>query len=161
MPALSRMASLKCPCLRSASALQSPYLKQEGRQMADQRPNILFIFTDQQRADTIHAGGNPIIRTPNLDRLCREGVRFSSAFTPSPECVPARCSLIYGRYPHQTGCFSNANPMPDDSNTLMAALSAAGYRTHAVGKMHLRRSRRLCAVCRAVRSGKSAAPGSS
>jgi len=50
--------------------------------------------------------------------------------------VPARCSLIYGRYPHQTGCFSNANPMPDDSNTLMAALSAAGYRTHAVGKMH-------------------------
>jgi arylsulfatase len=105
--------------------------------MADQRPNILFIFTDQQRADTIHAAGNPVIRTPHLDRLCREGVRFSSAFTPSPECVPARCALITGRYPHQTGCYSNADPMPEPAETFMDVLRASGYRTHAIGKMHL------------------------
>ncbi|NLV74936.1 MAG: sulfatase-like hydrolase/transferase [Chloroflexi bacterium] len=104
--------------------------------MLQRRPNILFIITDQQRADTIAAGGNPVIKTPALDRLCRDGVRFSSAYTPSPECVPARCSLIYGRYPHRTGCFSNANPMPSDEGTLMQRLTEAGYRTHAVGKLH-------------------------
>ncbi|MCE5257490.1 MAG: sulfatase-like hydrolase/transferase [Chloroflexi bacterium] len=104
--------------------------------MPDCRPNILLIFTDQQRADTIHAGGNSVIRTPNLDKLCREGVRFSSAYTPSPECVPARCSLIFGKYPHQAGCYSNAEPMPESADTFMAALSMAGYRTHGIGKMH-------------------------
>ncbi|MHB1356086.1 MAG: sulfatase family protein [Anaerolineae bacterium] len=104
--------------------------------MAEQRPNILFIFTDQQRGDTIHAGGNPVIRTTHLDRLCREGVRFSNAFTPSPECVPARCALITGKYPHHTGCFSNADPMPQASDTFMSALGAVGYRTHAIGKLH-------------------------
>ncbi|MHB9033540.1 MAG: sulfatase family protein [Anaerolineae bacterium] len=104
--------------------------------MPEGRPNILFIFTDQQRADTIHAGGNPVIRTPALDRLCREGVRFSSAYTPSPECVPARCSLIFGKYPHQTGCYSNAEPMPAWDDTFMQALTSAGYRTHAIGKLH-------------------------
>ena len=57
--------------------------------MAD-RPNILLIFTDMQRADTIAALGNPVIRTPALDRLVREGTAFDSAYSPSPVCVPAR-----------------------------------------------------------------------
>jgi len=100
------------------------------------RPNILLIFTDQQRADTIHAGGNPVIRTPNLDRLVREGTLFRNAYTPSPVCVPARCSLIFGRYPHNTGCFDNGYPMPGNIPSLMSLLSEAGYRTHGIGKMH-------------------------
>jgi choline-sulfatase len=100
------------------------------------RPNILLIFTDQQRADTIHAAGNPVIRTPSLDRLVREGVLFTSAYTPSPVCVPARCSLVYGQYPHRTGCVDNGDPMPDDRPSLMQLLSEAGYRTHGIGKMH-------------------------
>jgi len=100
------------------------------------RPNILLIFTDQQRHDTVHAGGNPVIRTPNLDRLVREGVLFRSCYTPSPVCVPARCSLIYGQYPHRTGCVDNGYPMPEDRPSLMQALSEAGYRTHGIGKMH-------------------------
>jgi arylsulfatase len=100
------------------------------------RPNILLFFTDQQRADTIHAGGNPVIRTPNLDRLADEGVRFSSAFTPSPVCVSARCSMIHGQYPHNTGCAYNGDAMPTDRPTFMQALTEAGYRTHGVGKMH-------------------------
>jgi len=101
-------------------------------------PNIVLIFTDQQRADTIGAGGNPVIRTPNLDRLVREGTLFSSAYTTSPVCVPARCSLIYGQYPHRTGCFSNAYLMPQDRPSFMSLLTEAGYRTHGVGKMHFR-----------------------
>jgi len=100
------------------------------------QPNILLLFTDQQRHDTIHAAGNPIIRTPHLDRLAREGVLFRSAYTPSPVCVPARCSMIYGQYPHRTGCADNGDPMPTDRPSIMDLLRGAGYRTHGIGKMH-------------------------
>jgi len=100
------------------------------------RPNILLLFTDQQRHDTLHAGGNPIIKTPALDRLCREGTRFSSAYTPSPVCISARCALIHGLYAHQTGCARNSDPMPEDKPTMMQALTEGGYRTHGIGKMH-------------------------
>ena len=51
------------------------------------RPNVLILFTDMQRADTIHGLGNPVIRTPNLDRLVKEGTAFTSCYTPSPVCV--------------------------------------------------------------------------
>ena len=100
------------------------------------RPNILLIYTDQQRADTIHAAGNPVIKTPHLDRLAREGTLFRSSYTASPVCVSARCSLIYGQYPHNTGCFSNGYPMPDDRPSFVQLLTEAGYRTHGIGKMH-------------------------
>ncbi|RKY73384.1 MAG: hypothetical protein DRN21_04305 [Thermoplasmata archaeon] len=86
-------------------------------------PNILLIFTDQQRSDTIHAAGNPVIKTPHLDRLVQEGVLFRSAYTPSPVWVPARCSMIYGQYPHKTGCADNGDPMPEDRPSLMQVLS--------------------------------------
>lgn len=100
------------------------------------RPNVLLIFTDQQRADTIHALGNPIIKTPNLDRLVGDGVAFTRAYTPSPVCVAARCSMIYGQYPLHTGCHDNM-PMPVDSRvSFMGALTEAGYRTHGIGKCH-------------------------
>ena len=59
-----------------------------------QRPNILHLFTDQQRFDTIAALGNSPIRTPNLDRLVREGTAFTRAYSPSPECVPARGCMM-------------------------------------------------------------------
>ncbi|MCX7804936.1 MAG: sulfatase-like hydrolase/transferase [Planctomycetota bacterium] len=101
------------------------------------RPNILLIFTDQQRADTIGSLGNPVIRTPNLDRLRSEGTAFTSAYTPSPVCVPARCSMIYGQYPQRTGCYDNAFPMPEDGReSFVDALTRAGYRTHGIGKCH-------------------------
>ncbi|MCC7495807.1 MAG: sulfatase-like hydrolase/transferase [Fimbriimonadaceae bacterium] len=99
------------------------------------RPNILFIFTDQQRWDTIGALGNPIIRTPTLDRLCAEGTAFTSCYTPSPVCVSARCSLVTGQPPHRTGCDDNL-PMPADLPSFMDSLSAAGYQCHGLGKMH-------------------------
>ena len=100
------------------------------------KPNILHLFTDQQRFDTIHALGNPIIRTPNLDRLCREGTVFTNAFTPSPVCISARCSMTHGQYPQNTGCYANA-PRPDDGHeTFMQALTRSGYRTAGIGKCH-------------------------
>lgn len=100
------------------------------------RPNILHIFVDQQRFDTIGALGNPIIKTPNLDRLCRSGVAFSHAFSPSPVCISARCSMIHGQYPMNTGCYENTIMPTDGRQTFMEALTRAGYRTHGIGKCH-------------------------
>ncbi len=100
------------------------------------RPNVLFFFADQFRFDAIAAHGNPHIKTPNLDRLIREGVTFTNAYTPSPVCVAARCSLHYGQYPIHTGCYENSK-MPEDGRiSYVEALTRAGYRTHAIGKCH-------------------------
>jgi arylsulfatase A-like enzyme len=99
--------------------------------------NILHLFTDQQRFDTIAAHQNPYIKTPNLDRLVREGTSFQRAYSPTPECIPARACMITGHYPGRTGCFSNAEPMPLESEgSFMQRLTDAGYRTHGVGKCH-------------------------
>jgi choline-sulfatase len=103
------------------------------------QPNILLLFTDQQRFDTIAALGNPVIKTPAMDRIVREGVAFTSAYSPSPVCVPARCSLHYGQYPMRTGCYDNPFVMPDDRPSFMQLLTDAGYRTHGIGKCHFRR----------------------
>lgn len=99
------------------------------------KPNILLLFTDQQRWDTIHALGNPYIQTPFLDRLVAEGTSFTSAYTPSPVCVAARCSLVLSQWAHQTGCTANT-PMPQDRASMMELLQGEGYQTHGVGKMH-------------------------
>ncbi|MCL5269029.1 MAG: sulfatase-like hydrolase/transferase, partial [bacterium] len=106
------------------------------------RPNILHLFVDQQRADTIAALGNPVIKTPSLDRLCAMGTAFTSAYSPSPVCISARCSMIYGQYPLHTGCYENtampadATASPDGRQTFMGVLTEAGYRTHGIGKCH-------------------------
>jgi len=100
------------------------------------RPDVLLLFTDMQRADTIHALGNDVIKTPHLDRLVREGTSFTNCHTPSPVCVPARCCMHYGLYAQRTGVFDNRPMMDDNGRSLPAVLGANGYRTRAVGKCH-------------------------
>lgn len=104
--------------------------------MPTQPPNILILFTDMQRADTIHALGNEVIKTPNLDRLVAEGTSFTNTFSPSPVCGPARCCLHYGLYPQKTGLFDNGPMMAHNNASYPAILSQNGYRTHAIGKCH-------------------------
>lgn len=89
-----------------------------------------------QRFDTIHALGNPVIKTPHLDRLCRERVAFTNAYSPSPVCVSARCSMIMGQYPLNTGCYANTVMPTDDRKSFMEVLKDDGYRTHGIGKCH-------------------------
>lgn len=99
--------------------------------------NILHVFTDQQRFDTVGRLGNPIIRTPALDRLVDEGTTFRNAFTPSPVCVPARVCMTTGLHPQNTGCLNNSDVLrvPEDQ-TFMSALQNGGYQTHGIGKCH-------------------------
>lgn len=107
-----------------------------GDIMRDSQPNILLLFTDMQRHDTIAALGNPHIKTPNLDRLVREGTAFTHAYTPSPVCVPARCCMHYGKYADTLGCAENGSMPADDGTSYVSRLGEAGYRTHAIGKLH-------------------------
>ncbi len=103
------------------------------------RPNILFILTDQQRWDTLDCYGSPIWPglTPHLDRLAAEGVRFNHCFTPQPLGGPARACLQTGLYPTQTGCHLNDRALPPDCATIAGILGEAGYETAYVGKWHL------------------------
>ncbi len=110
--------------------------KEHAMSKKTDRPNVLVFFTDQQRGDTIGALGNPVIRTPNIDRLVREGTAFRRAYTASPVCVSARCSTIYGQYPMHTGCYDNTIMPQDERTSYMGALTEAGYRTHGIGKCH-------------------------
>src|SRR6185437_2387493 len=101
-------------------------------------PNILLLFTDQQRADALGCSGNPFIRTPNLDQLASEGIRFSQAVTTTPVCIASRYSLITGlrmREHHWVANASLPGPRPE-LPTLMTLLGNAGYRTHGIGKFH-------------------------
>lgn len=99
------------------------------------QPNILFIMTDQQRADTIHALGNHEIRTPVLDSLVETGTTFTNCYTPAPVCVAARSATITGVPPHLNGCTAN-NQSPFHLTSIMQVLKDQGYYTHGVGKMH-------------------------
>ena len=101
------------------------------------KPNILFIFSDQQRWDTCGCYGQPLDITPNLDRMAQEGVRFEHAYTPQPVCGPARACLQTGRYATQTGCVTNDIALPLDEKTIAHHLSDAGYEVGYIGKWHL------------------------
>jgi arylsulfatase A-like enzyme len=101
-------------------------------------PNILWICTDQQRYDTIHALGNTHIRTPNLDRLVAEGVSFTRAYTQSPICTPSRACFLTGRYPSTLHINRNGNAyFPDDIPLITRTLADVGYDCGLVGKLHL------------------------
>ncbi len=99
------------------------------------RPNILLITSDQQHWNTLGID-NPEIKTPNLDRLAREGTLFTRAYCPDPTCTPSRSSLITGKYPSQHGAWSLGTKLPESEPTVGAYLQQAGYRTALVGKAH-------------------------
>ncbi len=108
------------------------------------RPNVLLLYTDQQRWDTIHYGGtgpypgNPHIQTPNLDRLAREGALMANAFCNNPVCMPSRQSMLSGQYPSTLGCTTNGIEMREGVWTLPKILNSYGYHTANIGKLHFK-----------------------
>lgn len=104
---------------------------------ADQSPNILLIIADDMNWNDCGAYGHPAIRTPNIDSLARQGMRFEHAYLTASSCSPSRASIITGRYPHNTGAEQLHWPLPPDATTFVERLKHAGYYTAAVGKWHL------------------------
>lgn len=99
-------------------------------------PNLVFLLTDDQRWDALGYAGNPIIHTPNLDALARDGVYFRNAFVTTPICSISRASLLSGQYARRHGIHDFATPFSDSAfaHTYPALLRGAGYRTGYVGK---------------------------
>ncbi len=101
------------------------------------KPNILFMFSDQQRWDTCGCYGQPLDVTPNLDRMAREGTLFENAFTCQPVCGPARACLQTGKYATEVGCHTNHRMLPLSERTIAQILSENGYEVGYIGKWHL------------------------
>ena len=107
------------------------------------RPNILILYTDQQRWDALGANGNGDIKTPHLDRLAEESTEFTQ-FTVCPNCSPTRASLMTGLLPHNHGVLQVEHCVDDDQSVLRSQyahwaqnLVDAGYRTGYFGKWHI------------------------
>ena len=100
------------------------------------RPNILILYTDQQRWDALGVNGNPDIQTPNLDRLAQEGVNFDHHFVQNPVCMPSRISFLTGQYPSTLGITHMGVPVPEHTVTLPRLLRNYGYTSANIGKLH-------------------------
>jgi len=120
--------------LQAGSALLAPKLGQPSAEGGT--PNILIIFTDQLRFDCLGANGNRIIKTPNLDRLASGAANFTSAYVQAAVCVPSRISYLTGRYPHSHKNRVNYTPCDPSEVMMQRILSAHGYQTGSVGKLH-------------------------
>lgn len=101
------------------------------------RPNVILIVTDQQRADHLGCFGNQIVATPNIDGLAANGVAHDNCFVATPICMPNRASLMTMRMPSLHGVRHNGIPLSMEAPTFPEVLAAAGYRTALIGKSHL------------------------
>jgi len=104
--------------------------------MSANLPPILILMCDQQRADAMSCAGTVPLKTPNMDRIAADGVRFPNACTVSPICMPARASFVSGIYPHNHGMWMNRGELPGDDETFFHHLQKAGYHVAYVGKSH-------------------------
>ena len=103
----------------------------------EDRPNVVLIIADDMGRHDCGAYGNLKVKTPHIDRLAREGMRFDRAFVTASSCSPSRSSMITGRYPHNTGAEELHSPLPREQVTFVEKLRAAGYWTAQAGKWHL------------------------
>jgi arylsulfatase A-like enzyme len=110
-----------------------------GTPQGPRRPNILYIFTDQQTASALSCAGNPDLRTPHLDALAASGARCEQAYCTQPLCTPARASMFTGHLPQRVGIMRNVVEIPEPykSQGMGWVFRNAGYETAYAGKWHL------------------------
>ena len=101
-----------------------------------QRPNILYIQSDQHNPNVTGCYGETTVRTPNLDALAARGTVFTNAYCASPLCVPSRTSFLTGQYPHESEVWGNSHILNSGTPTYAHAMGAAGYNPVQVGRMH-------------------------
>jgi arylsulfatase A-like enzyme len=101
------------------------------------KPNLLFLWADQQRPDTMSVYGNRRIHAPNFNRLADECVVFENAYVTQPICTPSRSSVLTGLWPHTNGCTTNSVPLDRATRALPEILGDSDYRTGYFGKWHL------------------------
>jgi arylsulfatase A-like enzyme len=122
--------------LSMAAGAAQPQLS-ERRPGSKRPPNVVFVLADQWRAEAFGYAGNPDVKTPNLDQLQREGVRFINAVSAMPVCSPMRASLLTGQRPLTHGVFLNDVPLHPEAVTIAKVLRSAGYDTGYIGKWHV------------------------
>ena len=122
--------------------------------------NVLFIITDQQRADHNGFMGNPILRTPNLDAIAASGMTFDNAWVSNPVCMPNRATIMTGRMPSAHGVIFNDRSLDWNANTFVRRFRNSGYRTGLLGKSHLQHgmSKNSIVPFRGESSGKAPYP---
>ncbi len=139
MDRLQRREFLKLAGIGGVTLALGRGLRASARSLAGTRPNIVLVMTDDQGYGELACHGNPIIKTPNIDRLYRESVRFTD-FQVSPTCSPTRASLMTGRHEFRSGVTHTINErerLSLKATTIAQVLKAAGYATGIFGKWHL------------------------
>ena len=109
----------------------------QASKVSKRKPNLLFIWTDEQRADTMAVYGNTKIHAPNLNKLAAESVVFEKAYVTQPVCTPNRSAVMTGLWPHTSGCIKNNIPLPGEVPCLPEIVNDPDYRTAYMGKWHL------------------------
>ncbi len=104
---------------------------------APEKPNVVFILSDDHRWDHLGCVGHPFLQTPHLDRLSAQGVLFENAFATTPLCSPSRASFLTGAYAHTHGVKNNITPWKGLQTTFLQAFKNAGYTTAFIGKWHM------------------------
>jgi arylsulfatase A-like enzyme len=108
-----------------------------SRCLAETRPNILFIFTDDHAYQAISAYGSKLNKTPNIDRIAKEGIRFDRCYVTNSICGPSRACILTGKYSHMNGYYLNDQEFDGSQQTFPKLMQAAGYQTALIGKWHL------------------------